>query len=148
MSRSSAFELRGLVLDFALENRHVLPQGLLRSIGTSCLALEAGYAGSHLLVLNLPGISVSLVTVPLSLQKSHDTLQRIFGGLRHVGAIVLHHCARLHSPEAISCVRAHRGAPRVQLGELIESERQHAEAEGWGPPGGTDRQGGRDETII
>ena len=117
-----ALELGGLVLDLALENGDVLSQGFLRGICAAGLALEAGYPRPHLLVLNLPGVSISLVTVPFCLQKSHDTLQGVFCSLGNVWA-VLHRRPRLHAAEAISNVGAHHGAPDVQLGELIEERR-------------------------
>lgn len=71
---AGSVKLGGLVLDFTLENGDVFSQSFLGCVRPSCLALEVGYPRPHLLILNLPGIPVSLVTVPFRLQKPHDAL--------------------------------------------------------------------------
>ena len=120
----SALELGRLVLDFPLEDIDVLAQRLLSSVGPAYLAFQIGYPPSHLLLLDLPGIAVALVSMPFGLEEAHDALECVLGGRRLVGAVALH-VSHVHTADAVASIWAHRGTPRrwiAQLAKLIEWE--------------------------
>ena len=105
------FQLASLVLDLALEDGDVFPQGLLRGISSPSLALEVGYPALHLLLLDLPGVPVALVSMPFGLQEAHDALEGVLGGLGLVRAMALHCRAHIHPRHAVAAIGAHHSAP-------------------------------------
>lgn len=56
-----------------LQHVDIFPQALRLAICSTATALERRYAHSHLLTLNLPGIPVPLMSVPLGLEEAHNT---------------------------------------------------------------------------
>lgn len=109
--RGSALELGRLVLDLPLKDSDVFAKSLLRSITSAHLALQISYPSPHLLLVNLPGVSVALVTMPFCLKEAHNTLEGVLGSRRLIGAVALHVC-HVHSSDAVASIWAHRGTPR------------------------------------
>jgi len=69
-------QLLGLVLDLLLQYRDVFLQRLLRRVRSPRLPFKRRYPRLHLLLLDFPGVTVPLVTMPFRLEKAHDTCRR------------------------------------------------------------------------
>lgn len=66
-------DLLAFFLQRSFQQPDMLSQGLMQALACSDVALKFAYPRLHFRALDLPGVAVSLVSVPFRLKKAHNT---------------------------------------------------------------------------